>query len=60
MAVAGISPTAQIYLDSTATLLALPAPWHLYQSGGGGGSRCYLSLIGDRDSGGGLLLYARG
>lgn len=47
--VARISPTAQIYLDSTATLLALPAPWHLYQSGGGGGSRCYLSLIGDPD-----------
>lgn len=45
--VAGISPTAQIYLDCTATLLALPAPWHLYQSGGRGGSRCYLSLMRD-------------
>lgn len=49
MVVARISPTAQIYLRSAATLLALPAPWHLYQSGGGGGSRCYLSLIGDPD-----------
>lgn len=32
--VAGISPTAQIYLGFTATPLALPAPWHLYQVGG--------------------------
>lgn len=44
---AGISPSAQIYLDSTATPLALPAPWHLHRGGGGRGSRCYFSLMGD-------------
>lgn len=45
--VAGISPTAQIYLGSTATPLALPAPWHLHQTGGRRGSRCYFSLMED-------------
>lgn len=45
--VAGISPTAQIYLGFTATPLALPALWHLYQTGGRRGSRCYFSLMGD-------------